>query len=112
MVLGNNVLAQVPGSERFRGGIKILLKPGGVLTMEFPHLLDLIRENQFDTIYHEHFSYFSFLTAERIFGRHGITLFDVEDADPRRLAANLRPSRRGRNQAGHRGCRQAIKAAE
>jgi hypothetical protein len=63
----------------FVGGIKILLAPGGVVTIEFPHLMRLMAENQFDTIYHEHFSYFSFLTAERIFAAHGLTLFDVEE---------------------------------
>jgi C-methyltransferase C-terminal domain/Putative zinc binding domain/Methyltransferase domain len=78
LLIGNNVLAQVPDLNDFVGGLKILLKPHGVITMEFPHLLELIRQNQFDTIYHEHFSYFSFLTAERIFARHGIVLFDVE----------------------------------
>ncbi|HNB54719.1 MAG TPA: methyltransferase domain-containing protein, partial [Anaerolineales bacterium] len=62
LILGNNVLAQVPDLNDFVGGIKILLKPGGVVTIEFPHLQRLIEENQFDTIYHEHFSYFSFIT--------------------------------------------------
>ncbi|GAB4578969.1 MAG: class I SAM-dependent methyltransferase [Anaerolineales bacterium] len=79
LILGNNVLAQVPDLNDFVGGIKLLLKPGGVVTIEFPHLQRLIEENQFDTIYHEHFSYFSFLTAEKIFAAHGMTLFDVEE---------------------------------
>ena len=78
LLIGNNVLAQVPDLNDFVAGAKVLLKPEGVITMEFPHLLELIRQNQFDTIYHEHFSYFSFHTAERIFARHGIVLFDVE----------------------------------
>jgi hypothetical protein len=78
LLIGNNVLAQVPDLNDFVAGSKILLAPDGVITMEFPHLLELIRQNQFDTIYHEHFSYFSFLAAERIFARHGIVLFDVE----------------------------------
>jgi C-methyltransferase C-terminal domain/Putative zinc binding domain/Methyltransferase domain len=78
LLIGNNVLAQVPDLNDFVAGTKLLLKPDGVITMEFPHLLELIRQNQFDTIYHEHFSYFSFLTAEHIFARHGIVLFDVE----------------------------------
>ena len=78
LIIGNNVLAQVPDLNDFVAGTKLLLKPDGVVTMEFPHLLELIRQNQFDTIYHEHFSYFSFLAVERIFGRHGIVLFDVE----------------------------------
>src|SRR5260370_24517390 len=59
--------------------MKLLVKPAGVITMEFPHLQRLMEENQFDTIYHEHFSYFSFVTAEKIFATHGITLFDVEE---------------------------------
>ena len=79
LLCGANVLAQVPDVNDFVGGMKPLLKPGGVITIEFPHLLRLIEENQFDTIYHEHFSYFSFLTAERIFAAHGLTLFDVEE---------------------------------
>jgi SAM-dependent methyltransferase len=79
LVLGNNVLAQVPDINDFVQGMRILLKPGGVVTMEFPHLFRLMKENQFDTIYHEHFSYFSFITAESIFAAHGIVLFDVEE---------------------------------
>jgi hypothetical protein len=79
LLLGNNVLAQVPDLNDFVAGMKILLKPTGVVTMEFPHLQRLMEENQFDTIYHEHFSYFSFVTAEKIFAAHGITLFDVEE---------------------------------
>lgn len=79
LLLGNNVLAQVPDVNDFVSGMKILLKPGGVITMEFPHLMRLIEENQFDTIYHEHFSYFSLYTAEKIFAEHGIALYDVEE---------------------------------
>jgi SAM-dependent methyltransferase len=79
VLLGNNVLAHVPDINDFVGGMKILLAPGGVITMEFPHLMRLMAENQFDTIYHEHFSYLSFMTVERIFAHHGITLFDVEE---------------------------------
>lgn len=79
LLLGNNVLAHVPQLNDFVGGLKILLAPNGVITMEFPHLLQLMRENQFDTIYHEHFSYFSFITVERVFAAHGMTLFDVEE---------------------------------
>ncbi len=79
LLLGNNVLAQVPDLNDFVAGMKILLKPDGLITMEFPHLQRLMEENQFDTIYHEHFSYFSFLTAEKIFAAHGLTLFDVEE---------------------------------
>lgn len=79
LLLGNNVLAQVPDINDFVAGMKILLKPDGVITMEFPHLQRLMEENQFDTIYHEHFSYFSLLTVEKIFAAHGLTLFDVEE---------------------------------
>ena len=79
LLIGNNVLAQVPDLNDFVGGMKTVLKPHGVITLEFPHLMRLMDENQFDTIYHEHFSYFSFLTAEKIFARHDLALFDVEE---------------------------------
>ena len=79
LVLGNNVLAQVPDLNDFVEGLKILLKPDGVLTLEFPHLLRLIERNEFDTIYHEHFSYFSLLTTVRIMEAHGLKVFDVEE---------------------------------
>jgi hypothetical protein len=79
LIAGKNVLAQVPDVNDFVAGIKVLLKPDGVVTIEFPHLLRLMAENQFDTIYHEHFSYFSFITAELLFARHGLVLFDVDE---------------------------------
>ncbi|MBI3899640.1 MAG: class I SAM-dependent methyltransferase [Gammaproteobacteria bacterium] len=79
LLLGNNVLAHVPNLNDFIAGMKLMLRPGGVITMEFPHLARLVDERQFDTIYHEHFSYFSLSTVERIFAKHGITLFDVEE---------------------------------
>ena len=79
LLLGNNVLAHVPDLNDFVGGMKIILKPNGVITMEFPHLMKLMEDNQFDTIYHEHFSYFSFLTVEQVFAAHGLTLFDVDE---------------------------------
>ena len=79
LVLGNNVLAQVPDINDFVGGIKLLLAPQGVVTIEFPHLMKLMEESQFDTIYHEHFFYFSLMSAERIFAAHGLNLFDVEE---------------------------------
>lgn len=79
LLLGNNVLAHVPDLNDFVAGMKVLLKPGGVITMEFPHLMRLIAENQWDTIYHEHFSYFSFLTVSRVFAAHGLRLFDVQE---------------------------------
>jgi len=79
LLIGNNVLAHVPDLNDFVAGMKIILKPGGILTMEFPHVVRLMEFNQFDTIYHEHFSYFSFLAVEQVFVRHGLTLFDVEE---------------------------------
>jgi SAM-dependent methyltransferase len=79
LIAGNNVLAQVPDLNDFVAGMRILLKPGGVITLEFPHLLRLYRENQFDTIYHEHFSYFSLVTTESIFAAHDLMVFDVEE---------------------------------
>ena len=79
LLVGNNVLAHVPDINDFVAGMKVLLKPGGVITMEFPHLLRLIAEDQFDTIYHEHFSYLSFALARRLFAAHGLRLFDVQE---------------------------------
>ena len=79
ILLGNNVLAHVPDINDFIVGMKILLKPNGIITMEFPHLLQLIENTQFDTIYHEHFSYFSFITIQEIFISKGLEIFDVEE---------------------------------
>jgi len=79
LIAGNNVLAQVPDLNTFVAGMKLLLAPAGLITIEFPHLLRLMEENQFDTIYHEHFSYFSLVTAERIFAAHGLVIHDVEE---------------------------------
>ncbi|PKM82385.1 MAG: SAM-dependent methyltransferase [Firmicutes bacterium HGW-Firmicutes-14] len=79
LLIGNNVLAHVPDLHDFVAGMKLVLKPKGIITMEFPHLLRLIQDNQFDTIYHEHFSYFSFGTVQKIFASQGLTLFDVEE---------------------------------
>jgi len=79
LLIGNNVLAHVPALNDFVRGLKRVLNARGIVTMEFPHLLRLIVENQFDTIYHEHFSYFSLLTVETIFKAHGLVLFDVEE---------------------------------
>jgi 2-polyprenyl-3-methyl-5-hydroxy-6-metoxy-1,4-benzoquinol methylase len=79
LLVGNNVLAQVPDVNDFVSGIQILLKPQGVATLEFPHLVRLMAQNQYDTIYHEHFSYFSLITVEKIFAVHGLTIFDVEE---------------------------------
>lgn len=79
LLLGNNVLAHVPGLNGFVAGLKMVLAPGGVLTFEFPHLLRLMKSNQFDTIYHEHYSYFSFAVVRRVFANAGLTLFDVDE---------------------------------
>ena len=79
LLVGNNVLAHVPDLNNFVEGMKIVLKPRGVITMEFPHLMRLMEANQFDTIYHEHFSYFSLITVEKVFNTHGLTIFDVEE---------------------------------
>jgi hypothetical protein len=79
LLVGNNVLAHVPDLNDFVRGLAVVLAPRGVLTMEFPHLGRMLTEKQFDTIYHEHFSYFSFGVAERVFAAHGLTVFDVEE---------------------------------
>ena len=79
LLLGNNVLAHVPDINDFVGGMKIILKPHGVITMEFPHLMQLVENNQFDTIYHEHFSYLSFHTVKKIFEAQGLEMFDVDE---------------------------------
>jgi SAM-dependent methyltransferase len=79
LIVGNNVLAQVTDVNSFVEGVAIILKPGGVCTIEFPHLLKTIEGNQFDQIYHEHFSYFSALTVDRIFAAHGMRIFDVDE---------------------------------
>lgn len=79
LIAGANVMAQVPDINDFVAGLRAALKPDGVITIEFPHLMRLIEGNQFDTIYHEHFSYFSLSSVEAIFGAHGLTIFDLEE---------------------------------
>ena len=79
LIIGNNVLAHVPDINDFVAGLPILLKPNGTVTMEFPHLMRLMEFNQFDTIYHEHFSYLSLLTVEKIFAAHGLSVYDVDE---------------------------------
>src|SRR5207249_11474674 len=79
LLFGNNVLAQVPALNDFVAGLRILLAPRGVITIEFPHLMRLVAGNQFDTIYHEHFSYFSLLAVERLFAAHQLVVFDVQE---------------------------------
>jgi SAM-dependent methyltransferase len=103
LVIGNNVLAHVPALNDFVEGLKILLSEHGVITMEFPHLLCLMRENQFDTIYHEHFSYFSYLVVARIFAAHKLRIFDVDRLSTHggslRIYASHEASRRWKEQA-------------
>ena len=79
LVLGKNVMAQVPDLNDFVGGMPIILAPHGTVTIEFPHLMRTMEENQFDQVYHEHFSYFSLVTTERIFAAHGMRVYDVEE---------------------------------
>ncbi len=79
LLIGNNVLAHVPRIHDFVKGLKTLLKDNGIITMEFPHLMQLIGQNQFDTIYHEHFSYFSFMTVRSIFESYKLIIFDVDE---------------------------------
>jgi 2-polyprenyl-3-methyl-5-hydroxy-6-metoxy-1,4-benzoquinol methylase len=79
LLLGNNVLAHVPDINDFVGGLPLLLKSNGVITFEFPHLLQLIDKNQFDTIYHEHFSYLSLIAVKQIFEKQGLEIFDIEE---------------------------------
>ena len=79
LLLGNNVLAHVPDINDFVGGLKVLLKEDGVITFEFPHLLQLIDKNQFDTIYHEHFSYLSLTALKSVFEKQGLEFFDVQE---------------------------------
>lgn len=81
LLLGNNVLAHVPDINDFVEGMHVLLADDGIITMEFPHLLQLIANNEFDTIYHEHFSYLSFSVVNQIFAVHGLKIFDVEDLE-------------------------------
>jgi hypothetical protein len=81
LLIGNNVLAHVPMLNDFVTAMRMLLKPQGVITMEFPYLVNLMQENQFDTIYHEHLSYFSFIAVDSLFARHGLTIFDVDELD-------------------------------
>lgn len=79
LVIANNVLAHVPDLNDFLAGIRMILKPGGVLTGEFPHLMNMFEQGQFDTIYHEHFSYFSLIGMENALKKHDLVLFDVEE---------------------------------
>lgn len=79
LLIGNNVLAHVPDLNDFVAGLALALKPRGTITMEFPHLMQMIENTQFDTIYHEHYSYLSLVTVQRVFATHGLTIYDVEE---------------------------------
>lgn len=95
LMLGNNVLAHVPDINDFVEGFRILLAPEGVVTLEFPHLMRMMHENYYDTIYHEHYSYLSFYTVERIFAAHGLRLFDVEEIAPQGGSLRIYACREG-----------------
>jgi SAM-dependent methyltransferase len=97
LVIGNNVLAHVPALNDFVMGVAKLLKPSGLATFEFPHLMRLIEENQFDTIYHEHFSYFSLLTVERVFAAHGLSVVDVDELPTHGGSLRIHARPRGAN---------------
>ncbi|MBV9249674.1 MAG: methyltransferase domain-containing protein [Acetobacteraceae bacterium] len=111
LVIGNNVLAQVPDLNSFVAGLRAVLKPHGVLTLEFPHLLRLIQETQFDTIYHEHFSYFSLLAAERILQEHDLRVFDVEELWTHGGSLRIYACRAGSSRSQESGVRQ-VRAKE
>jgi len=99
LLLGNNVLAHVPDLNDFVAGLEALLAPAGILTMEFPHLVRLVEGNQFDTIYHEHYSYLSFVAVERVFAAHGLELFDVEEIPTHGGSLRVFAQRRGAGRA-------------
>jgi SAM-dependent methyltransferase len=99
LLVANNVLAHVPDLNDFVAGITTLLAPRGTATLEFPHLLRLVEEEQFDTIYHEHFSYFSLTTVERVFAAHGLIITDVEEWPTHGGSLRIFASRRGETSA-------------
>lgn len=115
LLVANNVLAQVPDLHDFVAGLSVLLAPRGVLTIEVPHLVELIEQSQFDTIYHEHFSYFSLLTAERVLEAHGLAVFDVETLPTHGGSLRIYARHRGRGRAevtaGLHAVRQRERAA-
>jgi SAM-dependent methyltransferase len=112
LVVGNNVLAHVPDLHDFVEGLRTLLAPQGVITMEFPHLLRLIAEKQFDTIYHEHFSYLSLLAVERLFGEHGLRLFDVDELTTHGGSLRIYACLAGADEHGESDSLAAVRAAE
>ncbi len=112
LLLGNNVLAHVPDLNDFVAGMKQLLKPTGTVTMEFPHLLRLMQQTQFDTIYHEHFSYFSLHTVSRVFDRHGLVIFDVEELPTHGGSLRIFAAHAGKDQSPASPRMQAVLAGE
>ncbi len=97
LIIGNNVLAHVPDINDFVAGMKIVLSETGIITMEFPHLMQMLENIYYDTIYHEHYSYLSLFSVEKIFARHGLTIFDVEEIAPQEgLSASTPATRRTR----------------
>lgn len=112
LLAGNNVLAHVPDLNDFVAGLAILLAEDGVLTMEFPHLLRLIEDVQFDTIYHEHFSYFSLLVVERVFAHHGLKIFDVEELPTHGGSLRIFAGRMDGPDRGEGAGLRAVRAAE
>lgn len=112
LLIGNNVLAHVPQLNDFVSGLKVLLKQTGVITMEFPHLLRLIRDNLFDTIYHEHFSYFSLLSVSQVFERHGLSIFDVEEVPTHGGSLRIYAQHAGKGGSPVSGRIQELQSAE
>jgi SAM-dependent methyltransferase len=102
LVIGNNVLAHVPLVHDFVEGLRIILKPGGVVTMEFPHLMRLIEKTEFDTIYHEHYSYWTLFVVERLFAEHDLHLFDVEELSTHGGSLRIYARHAGEGEAGER----------
>jgi SAM-dependent methyltransferase len=112
LLIGNNVLAHVPRLNDFVQGIATLLKPRGTVTIEFPHLLNLIRQVEFDTIYHEHFSYISLLAIEQVFGRHGLRIFDVEELPTHGGSLRIFAAHAAREGLPDSAALRAVRAAE
>jgi SAM-dependent methyltransferase len=110
LVVANNVLAHVPDIHDFVGGVKAILAPGGRVTMEFPHLLRMVEGNQFDTIYHEHFSYLSLLVTERLFDEHDLRIFHVEELPTHGGSLRIHAAHRDRASAGTEGLRRVREA--
>jgi len=112
LTVANNVLAHVPDINDFVAGFAVLLKPGGVATFEFPHLLNLLAETQFDTIYHEHYSYLSLMTVERIFAANGLAVFDVETLPTHGGSLRVHAQRLDSGSRPRQSCVDAMLAAE